>query len=143
MGAVAITTLAGDRLMLNSSLWPFLTNLLPFLQSFTLFFWTFATWLIPLLVFLGVWRHWVKRVPLRYVPEYWSLVFPVGMYTVSTLLLAKSTHLDFLGIIPQFFIYIALFAWLVTVSGLAIHLLKVFWPSLFEGFKTDLSKDEG
>jgi len=124
MGAVAITTLAGDRLMLNSSLWPFLSDLFPFVQSFTLFFWTFATWLIPLLVILGTWRHWVKRYPIRYHPEYWSLVFPLGMYTVSTLLLAKSTHLEFLEVIPQFFIYIALAAWLAALSGLAIHLFK-------------------
>jgi len=124
MGAVAITTLAGDRLMLNSSLWPFLTNLLPFLQSFTLFFWTFATWLIPLLVILGVWRHLVKRVLISYDPQYWGLVFPLGMYTVSTFLLSKATHLDFLEIIPQFFIYIALAAWLATTSGLVMNLLK-------------------
>ena len=32
MGAIAITTLAGDRLMLNAPLWPFLSDLLPFLS---------------------------------------------------------------------------------------------------------------
>ena len=47
-------------------------------------FWGFATWWIPLLLAIGVWRHGVKRVPIRYDPQYWSLVFPLGMYSVST-----------------------------------------------------------
>ncbi len=128
MGAIAITTLAGDRLMMNMSQWAFLANLLPFIQGFTLFFWAFATWLIPLLVLLGIWRHLVKRFPLRYDPQYWGMVFPLGMYTVSTLLLSKAAKLDFLAIIPQFFIYIALAAWLATTVGLVIHLVQSLLP---------------
>ncbi len=124
MGALAITTLAGARLILNASLWPFLTGLLHFLEGLTLFFWTFATWLIPLLVMLGIWRHLIKRVPLTYEPHYWGMVFPLGMYTVSTLLLSSATHLKFLEIIPQYFLYISLAAWLATMSGLVIYLIK-------------------
>lgn len=124
MGALAITTLAGDRLMLNMSQASFLANLLPFIQGFTLFFWAFATWLIPLLALLGAWRHLARRVPLRYDPQYWGLVFPLGMYTVSTFMLAKATKLNFIAAIPEGFIYIALAAWLATALGLAVHLLK-------------------
>jgi tellurite resistance protein TehA-like permease len=133
MGAIAITTLAGDRLILNASLWPFLSNLLPFLQGFTLFFWAFATWLIPLLIILGIWRHLIKQVLIRYDPQYWGMVFPLGMYTVSTFLLAKATHLDFLEIIPQYFLYLSLGAWLATLSGMVIHLLKPLGSNLPKG----------
>lgn len=58
-GAVAITTLAGARLLASADHWPFLIDLRPFLVGFTLFYWTAGTWWIPLLVILGVWRHTV------------------------------------------------------------------------------------
>ncbi|MFC7512225.1 hypothetical protein ACFQV4_25930 [Streptomyces thermocarboxydus] len=46
--------------------------------------WSFCTWLIPLLLALGVWRHVLHRVPLHYETSLWSMVFPVGMYGVAS-----------------------------------------------------------
>src|SRR5690606_21947581 len=57
MGAVAITTLAGTTLLLRADGSTLLTDVAPFLTGFTLFFWSFATWWIPLLLLLGAWRH--------------------------------------------------------------------------------------
>src|SRR5262245_23181418 len=79
MGAVAITTMAGARLLLADADFSLLVELRPFVKGFTLFFWATATWWIPLLVILGDWRHIVKRVPFTYHPAYWSMVFPLGM----------------------------------------------------------------
>ena len=124
MGAVAITTLAGDTLILNAGQWGFLGELLPFLKGFNIFFWATATWWIPLLVILGVWRHLYKRYPLSYDPQYWGLVFPLGMYTTCTFQLAKALQLPFLLAIPQYFVYIALAAWLVTFAGLIYRLVS-------------------
>src|SRR5574338_1550677 len=121
MGAVAITTLAGANLLLKGTA-PFVNDLSPFIKGFTIFFWASGTWWIPLLFLLGAWRHLYKRYPLTYHPAYWGLVFPLGMYTVCTFRLAQVLKLDFLLIIPRFFIYIALIAWFATLFGL-IHQL--------------------
>jgi tellurite resistance protein TehA-like permease len=125
MGAVAITTLAGANILLKGTA-PFLSDLIPFIKGFTIFFWASGTWWIPLLFLLGAWRHIYRRYPLTYHPTYWGLVFPMGMYTVCTFRLAQVMKLDFLLFIPKFFIYIALIAWFATIFGLIYQLITTF-----------------
>lgn len=124
LGAAAITTLAGSTLILNAAKWPFLGDVLPFLKGFTLFFWAFATWWLPLLVLVGLWRHFVQRLPFRYDPAYWRMVFPLGVYTVATVQLAKATGLAFLAVIPYVMIVAAAIAWLLTFWGMIASWLR-------------------
>ena len=120
-GAVAITTLAGANILLRGHA-SFLADFAPFIKGFTVFFWTAGTWWIPYLFIVGAWRHFYKRYPLTYHPVYWGLVFPMGMYTVATFRLAQVLNMDFLLLIPQYFIYLALIAWAVTFYGLVARL---------------------
>jgi tellurite resistance protein TehA-like permease len=124
MGAVAITTLAGSTLILSAGQWPLLYDLLPFLKGFTLFFWSFGSWWIPLLLILGIWRHLVKRFPLASDPQYWGMVFPLGMYTVCTIWLSQALELPFLLTLARGFIAIALAAWLTAFIGLLRTLMQ-------------------
>lgn len=118
MGAMAISTLAGARLIVNAPDAPFLRSLLPFLKGFTVFYWATGTWWIPMLAILATWRYIVKRFPLKYDPLYWGSVFPLGMYTACTFQMARAIELDFLLAIPHVFFYVALAAWAAVFAGL-------------------------
>lgn len=126
MGAVAITTLAGATLIARAGLSPLLMDLLPFLEGFTLFFWAAATWWIPLLLILMVWRHAVMRYPFRYEPQYWGMAFPLAMYTTGTLRLADALRLEFLLTIPRGFVWLAALVWLIVFGGM-VHAILAGW----------------
>lgn len=122
MGAMAISVLAGSRLVENSAGAWFLASLLPFLKGFTVFYWATGTWWIPMLLVLGVWRHVYCRFPLRYDPSYWGAVFPLGMYTACTQEMAVTFKLPFLLPIPRYFIFVACAAYTVTLVGMLRHI---------------------
>ncbi len=138
MGAVAISTLAGSTLTLNNSGSSILEQFIPFIKGLTLFFWAGATWWIPLLVMLEIWRHVINRIKISYSPQYWGLVFPLGMYTASSLRLSEAMNLEFLSVIPRYFFFVALLAWVITLTGL----LKTLSRSIFQSRPEPLSEEQ-
>lgn len=130
MGAMAISTLAGVNLVAAADGTVLLSELMPFLKGFTLFFWATATWWIPMLITLGVWRHIYKRHPFTYDPQYWGLVFPLGMYTTCTYRMMTVFELPFLRAIPSVFYWIALTVWCITFVGMLRRIARVPRSSL-------------
>lgn len=118
MGAAAIATLAGTMLVSAAPSSPVLLQILPFVRGFTLLWWATATWWIPMLVILGIWRHVYRRFPLRYDPLYWGAVFPLGMYTACTFRLSQAIDAPYLVAIPRVTIFVALAAWTLALLGM-------------------------
>jgi tellurite resistance protein TehA-like permease len=129
-GAVAITVLAGSNLLLASEAGPArLARQAPFLEAAVVMAWATATFWFPLMIAIGVWRHIVRRLPLRYHPSYWAMVFPLGMYGAATFRMRAAVDLGALEWLPKFVLGVALLAWAVTFVGLCHHVAVNARPS--------------
>jgi tellurite resistance protein TehA-like permease len=120
MGSVAISTLAGANLIAaveGSSL----ADLMPFLKGFTTLYWATATWWIPMLLILGVWRHGVHKFRFAYDPLYWGLVFPLGMYSVCTYKMNLIFDIAPLLVISRVFLAAGIAAWFLTFMSLMMR----------------------
>jgi tellurite resistance protein TehA-like permease len=124
MGAVAIATLAGARLVLLRGLDPSLLGTQHFVGTFTVMLWATSTFWIPLLLILFAWKE-LRRGPYGYDPGLWSVVFPLGMYAAATHAYAAAARLPFLEPIPQAMFWVALLAWVLTFVGMGVQLLGV------------------
>jgi tellurite resistance protein TehA-like permease len=118
MGAAAISANAGTALIATESPVAFLRAMSGFIDGITLIAWAWATWWIPLLASLGIWKHGVRRVPISYTPMLWALVFPLGMYAVASLRLSYAADVKALHTISFVMIWIAFAAWGATGVGL-------------------------
>ncbi|MBO0822760.1 MAG: tellurite resistance/C4-dicarboxylate transporter family protein [Actinobacteria bacterium] len=119
MGATAISVLAGARDFSLPRTIPVIAATTGFTEGFTFALWAFGTWWIPLLIILGLWRHVRRQWPLSYEPTLWSIVFPLGMYSVATLTFGKAARLGFMHPIARVMLWVAVAAWaLVAVAFL-------------------------
>jgi tellurite resistance protein TehA-like permease len=125
MGAAAISALAGATLVSAEAYSPVLRQVLPFVRGLTVLWWATATWWLPMLFILALWRHVYRKFPLRYDSLYWGAVFPLGMYAASTVRLSKALNAPFLMAVPRVFIYVALSAWGATMFGLVMRLVSL------------------
>ncbi|MER6474291.1 DUF488 family protein, N3 subclade [Streptomyces collinus] len=122
MGAAAITVLAGVHLAALAAGATLLPR--PVLTGSSVVLWAFSTWLIPLLLALGVWRHAVRRVPLRYDLGWWNLVFPIGMYAVTTHELGRATGTSWMIAMGRWEIWVSAVVWAVVFAAMVTAPLR-------------------
>ncbi|MEO6791759.1 MAG: tellurite resistance/C4-dicarboxylate transporter family protein [Ornithinibacter sp.] len=120
MGACAITVLAGARIVEMADA-PMVHATRGIVAGASVMFWAFATWLIPVLVAAGWWRHFVHKVPLRYEATWWSIIFPLGMYAVASIYLGRADGLPIVGAIGTGELWIAFAAWTATFAAMIVH----------------------
>jgi tellurite resistance protein TehA-like permease len=127
MGAMAISVLAGARIVEMAGA-PMVDATRGLVAGSSVVFWAFASWLFPVLLAAGWWRHVIHRVPLSFEPGLWSVIFPLGMYAVAGIYLGQADHLPLVAAIGRTELWLALAAFLVTFAGMLWHL----WATLVQ-----------
>lgn len=128
MGATAITTVAGGRIVEMADA-PMVAVTRELVAGASVVFWAFGTWLIPPLLAAGWWRHITHRVPLRYEAAWWSIVFPLGMYAAAGHDLGSADHLPVVAAIGRTAVWPAAAAWAVAFTALLMRLARQYTSS--------------
>jgi tellurite resistance protein TehA-like permease len=123
MGACAITVLAGARIVEMAEA-PMVDATRGLVAGTSVVFWAFATWLIPVLLAAGWWRHGYHRIPLSYEATLWSIVFPLGMYAVAGIYLGRADHLPVVHDIGSVELWFAFAAWAVSLVAMLQHVVR-------------------
>lgn len=118
MGAAAAGANAGTSLLVAPINMPFLIALRPFIDGMAMLLWSWATWWIPLLVIFGIWKHLIRRFPLRYEPALWSMVFPLAMYAVASFRLGLASDFPPLQDIARLMVWVTFAIWCAVMVGL-------------------------
>ncbi|HWU23447.1 MAG TPA: tellurite resistance/C4-dicarboxylate transporter family protein [Nocardioides sp.] len=124
MGAAAITVVAGARIVEMADA-PMVDATRGLVAGLAVVFWAFATWLIPVLVAAGWWRHARRRIPLRYEPTLWSIVFPLGMYGVASFYLGDADRLPLVHALGAAWLWLALAVWVAVFVAMCRSLLRL------------------
>ena len=123
MGALAITVLAGARIVEMADA-PMVAVTRDLIAGLAVVFWAFATWLIPVLVAAGWWRHVRRRVPLRYEATLWSVIFPLGMYAVAGIYLGRADDLPVVEAVGRAELWVAFAACVVVFAAMIVHVVQ-------------------
>ncbi|WP_414041279.1 tellurite resistance/C4-dicarboxylate transporter family protein [Acidithiobacillus sp. M4-SHS-6] len=125
MGAMAISSLTGIMIMMDVFKIYFFASLIPFIKFITFTFWIIVTTWIPLLAVLAFWKLFSKKSPIGYAPDYWAVVFPLGMYSLNTVLLAQNMNLKFLSYLGLVFFVLSILVWSLTFYGLMHKIFRI------------------
>jgi tellurite resistance protein TehA-like permease len=114
MGALAIATLAGDDIHQLAFGW-----LLDWVRAATVLTWVAATLWIPPLIYFGL--HHISGRPemLQFAGVWWTLVFPLGMYSAATHAMAAEFGRRSMQTISLVLFWDAFAVWvIVVIAGL-------------------------
>lgn len=125
MGALAIASLAGVKVLENSQHDLFLA-VTPSIVTITFFLWAAAMWWLLLLLTILVWRMVTRSLDLNYSPGNWSIVFPSGMFAVTTINVMRTLQVP----LPQTLIQAGIAVVLLLWTGFYLWMLGSFWRSL-------------
>ncbi len=118
MGASAISANASSTMDVSDPVIHVLSEIHPVVDGVALFTWAWATWWLPLLIIISFWKHITHKVPLNYDPRQWSIVFPLGMYTVASIQLSIAAEFDPLHWISHVMVWAALAVWCFFMAAL-------------------------
>lgn len=120
MGALAITVVAGSR-VLEMTAEPIIDATRDLIAGLSVIVWCVATWMLPLLLIAGWWRHIRHRVSLRYEAGMWSMVFPMGMYAVAGMDLGRVDRLPLVELIGSTWLWVAVAVWVAVTVGAVVR----------------------
>jgi tellurite resistance protein TehA-like permease len=118
MGATAVSVLAAAQILHLPAAAPALAATPSFVSGAAVALWSFGTWWIPPLLVFGVWRHLVRRRPLRYEAGVRRIVFPLGMYATASMKIADALDLTLIHHIGAAMTWVALTAWIAAVGAM-------------------------
>ncbi|TSE00319.1 C4-dicarboxylate ABC transporter [Skermania sp. ID1734] len=114
MGGLAIATLAGDKFVFALESASAAATLTDVIKAVTVVTLVVATAWIPVLIVGEILymrdHHWTTRIDTAW----WSAVFPLGMYSVTTRNSARELDLPFLSTVSLVFLCVALAAWAIV-----------------------------
>jgi tellurite resistance protein TehA-like permease len=132
MGGLAIATVAGDVLHQQLSGWPAAA-----VRTVTIVTWVVATLWIPPLIYFGLHRITQRPDVLQFTGAWWSMVFPLGMYSAATDAMAVEVGARSMQTISLVFFWDAFAVWLIVVVAGLLRLRRSVagprsWPGLSE-----------
>ena len=123
MGALAISVVAGSKI-LEGGTSPIFSATTVIVAGASAILWAISTWLIPALVIAGLWRHFRHRIPLGYSAGLWSMVFPLGMYSVASTNVGKVDGVPIISWIGAQWYWIALTVWAIVFAAMVWSFIK-------------------
>lgn len=123
-GAAAISVVSALTLMEKINLSGKLDEMLPFIRGTAYLIWITGTWWIPVSIAIELWRYLRVKVPVKYHPVQWSMIFVVGMYSLASMKIGQETGMQSIVLIGKLFLYASLILWIVIFIAMILSSLS-------------------